>query len=97
MNEQFDEEQFGAGLSTLQKIKLLSDWAPLLMRLQSVLAATDAHSRATAFLDTCLWAAGKSATPMDDEALEHLEAILKSEEGKAFFAWIVAQTQGETK
>ena len=97
MNEQFDDEKFGAGLSTLEKLKLLSDWGPLLLRLQQVMSAPDAHARAVAFLDTCLWAAGKSATHMDDEALEHLEAILKSPEGTAFFDWIVAQVEGPKK
>jgi hypothetical protein len=39
-------------------------------------------------------AAGKSGTEVDDEALEHLEAVLKSPEGQAFFNWCVTKIDG---
>ena len=41
------------------------------------------------------WAAGKTtSTQIDDEALEHIEAVLKSPEGAAAYAWLVAKIKG---
>lgn len=92
-NEQMPEE-FGAGLPLLEKLKLLAEWSPLLSRAQAVLSAETPHSRALAVIDALQWAAGKSGTTVDDEALEHLEAVLGSPEGKAFFDWCVKKIDG---
>lgn len=88
------EEVFGAGLPLFEKLKLLAEWSPLLARMQAVLSANTPHTRAIAVVDTLQWAAGKSGTDVDDEALEHLEAVLKSPEGQAFFNWCVAKIDG---
>lgn len=87
-------EEFGAGLPLLDKLKLLAEWSPLLARAQDVLAAETPHKRALAIIDCLQWAAGKSGTQVDDEALEHLEAVLGSPEGKAFFDWCVEKING---
>jgi hypothetical protein len=34
-------------------------------------------------------------TELDDEALGHFEAVLRTPEGKAFFDWIVGKVSGE--
>jgi hypothetical protein len=49
--------------------------------------------RAKAIVKALQWAAGKSATTVDDEALFHLEAVLLSPEGAAFFDWLVAKVK----
>jgi len=86
-----EQEKYGDGLSFLAKIKLLTEWAPLIARVQVVLEAKDAHTRAVAIVDALQWAAGKSNTELDDEALSHIEAMLQSAEGKAAFDWVVAK------
>ncbi len=86
-----EEELYGAGFPLLEKLKLLAEWAPLLARLQAVGDAKTPHERAVAVVKTLQWAAGKSATEVDDEALGHFEAVLKTPEGTAFFDWIVSQ------
>lgn len=91
-NEQVDI--YGANLPILDKLRLLAEWAPLLGRMQAVLDADTPYDQATAVVRTLQWAAGKSGTDMDDEALFHLEAVLKSPEGQAFFQWIVAKVRG---
>jgi hypothetical protein len=82
-----EEEVYGAGLPIFEKLKLLAEWAPLIGRLQSVLDAATPLDRATAIVKSLQWAAGKSNTTIDDEALFHLEAVLKTPEGQAFFNW----------
>lgn len=89
-----DEGEFGAGLPFLEKLQLLAEWMPLLSRLQAVANAASAEDRAAAIVKALQWAAGKSPTTLDDEALFHLEAVLRSPEGKAFFDWVVKQVSG---
>lgn len=91
-NEQ--DELYGAGLPLLDKLKLLTEWAPLIGRLQSVVSADTPYDQATALVNLLRWAAGKSATELDDEALFHLEAVLKSPEGQALFKWAVQKVTG---
>jgi hypothetical protein len=86
-----DEEIYGAGMPILDKLKLLAEWAPVIGRVQSVLDAKTPYEQATAIVKTLQWAAGKSSTALDDEALFHLEALLKTPEGQAFFGWVVAK------
>lgn len=88
-----EEDLYGANLPILEKLKLLAEWAPLLGRLQAVIDAATPHEQALAVVKTLQWAAGKSSTEMDDEALFHLEAVLKTPEGQAFFNWVVSQVR----
>jgi hypothetical protein len=91
--EERPEDLYGANLPILEKLKLLAEWAPLLGRLQAVVTADTPHDQAVAVVKTLQWAAGKSGTELDDEALFHLEALLKTPEGQAFFTWIVGKVQ----
>lgn len=90
-----ESDIYGAGMPLFDKLKLLAEWAPLLGRLQAVMDATTPEEQALAIVKVLQWAAGKSGTDLDDEALYHLEALLKSAEGKAFFAWVVSKVRGE--
>lgn len=94
MSDEQMPEEFGAGLPLLEKLKLLAEWSPLLSRMQAVLSADTPHTRALAVIDGLQWAAGKSGTEVDDEALDHLEAVLASPQGKAFFDWMVKKIDG---
>lgn len=88
------DDLYGANLPILDKLKLLAEWAPLLGRLQGVIDADTPHDQALAVVKTLQWAAGKSSTELDDEALYHLEAVLKTPEGQAFFNWVVSKVRG---
>lgn len=91
--EERPEDLYGANLPILEKLKLLAEWAPLLGRLQMVIDADKPYDQAVAVVKALQWAAGKSDLEVDDEALFHLEAVLKSAEGQAFFQWIVSKVQ----
>lgn len=86
-----EENEYGAGLPLFDKLQLLVEWAPLIGRLQAIVGAEKPDERAMAIIKALQWAAGKSSTQADDEALFHLEAVLKSPEGKAFFDWVVSK------
>lgn len=89
-----EPEEFGAGLPLLEKLKLLAEWGPLLGRVQEVLSADDPHERAIAGVKLLQWAAGKSGTDIDDEALKHLEAVLRTKEAQEAVAWFASRVLG---
>jgi len=86
-----EENDYGAGLPLFDKLQLLAEWAPVIGRLQAVMDSKTPQDRAKSIIKALQWAAGKSSTTLDDEALFHLEAVLKSPEGAAFFDWLVAK------
>jgi len=90
----FDEQEFGSGLDLLSKLRLLAEWAPLLGRLQSITTAKTPHDQALAVVSTLQWAAGKSGTTVDDQALGHVEAVLRTAEGRAAFQWVLDKIGG---
>jgi prephenate dehydrogenase len=94
MTAAFDQQEFGAGLDLFSKLKLLAEWAPLLNRLQMVALAKEPHDQALAVVSALQWAAGKSTTEIDDQALAHVEAVLKTKEGQAMFNWVVGKIGG---
>jgi hypothetical protein len=89
-----EEELYGAGFPLFEKLKLLAEWAPLLARLQSIADAKTPHDQALAIVRTLKWAAGRSMTEVDDEALGHVEAVLATPEGKAALEWAVGKVTG---
>lgn len=79
----------------LDKLRLLTEWAPLLGQVQIIMAAEEPSDKAQAIVDALQFAATKSETAIDDELLGHIEAILKSDEGQAAFAWAVEKIRRE--
>lgn len=85
---------YGANMPLFDKLRLLAEWAPLIGRLQAVMDAKTPHEQALAVVKALQWAAGKSGTEVDDEATQHIEAVLRSPEGKAAFEWAVSKVTG---
>ena len=82
-------------MSFVDKIRMLAEWSPLLGQVQLIMASPEPADKAKAVIDALQFAATKSPTEIDDEFLMHAEAVLRSEEGQAFFAWVVEKVQGE--
>jgi hypothetical protein len=89
-----EEIEYGS-FPLIEKLKLLAEWAPLLSRLQLVAVAKTPHEQALAVVSTLQWAAGKSETDIDDQALRHIEALLKTKEAQEFIDWTLSQVFGE--
>lgn len=86
-----DSEVFGAegsDLSTLQKIRLLIEWAPLLALLSKIPKAETNKAKALAMVAALRWLAKKTPTANDDKALDHLEAVISTPEGEAIVNFI---------
>lgn len=84
------ETTYGAGLPFIDALRLLSQYGPLMAKLQAIAVAKTPYDRAVAIVDAAKWAAAQTAsTQLDDEAVDHLQTVLNSPEGKAFFEWVV--------
>lgn len=88
--ENLDDQDFGA-FPTLETLKALAEWAPVISAFQAVLSADTPREKAASFMKLAIKLAGKTRTHVDDEALEHLEATLKTPEGAAFIDWLAVQ------
>lgn len=84
------DQVYGASFPLIEKLQLLAEWAPLLSRLQSVADAPTPHDKAVKLINLLRWAAGKTQSELDDDALKHIEAVLGSPEGEAAFGWVVS-------
>lgn len=73
----------GAELSTIQKIKLLFEWAPLLALLAKVPKAETNKAKALAMVAALRWLSKKTPTANDDKALDLMEASIATPEGEA--------------
>lgn len=87
--KQVEEQLYGAGLDFVGAIKLLVQYGPLLGRLQAIAAAATSYEKAKEIVAAAKWMASQTkSTTLDDDAVSHLEALLDSPEGRAFFDWV---------
>lgn len=83
--------------SVSEKIKVLLEWAPLIGLVSEISAASTPLDRALKISAALKWAAQKSDTKVDDEVVDLLEAVLKSDEGKALFDYLVSVVSAVAK
>lgn len=69
-------------LGFLDKIRLLSEWSPLLAYGQRLAASSDPHVRAVVVVEALKWLASKSDTPLDDVFAEKIHAVLVTPQGE---------------
>jgi hypothetical protein len=85
-----NEETFGevyGSLSIVDKVKLLAAWAPMLAKLEAVAVAKTPQDKAIALVAALRLAADHTTTVKDNNVLDHVEALLKTPEGKALVEW----------
>lgn len=88
MNPEVDEV-FG-GMSIADRLKMISDWLPVLARLEAVASAKTPHDRVLAIIGLLRVAADKTDTVKDNKVLDHIERLLRTPEGVALVDWIVS-------
>jgi hypothetical protein len=70
-----------------EKLRILVEWAPLIGLASEISAASTPLDRALRISAALRWVSLKTNTPVDDELVELLEAVLKSPEGEALFQY----------
>lgn len=74
-------------------MRLLLQWLPVLTMMSEVVSAPPGKPRVMAALRVLELLAQKSNTPLDDELIERLHAILLTKEGADLVDWIVTKVQ----
>lgn len=72
-----------------EKLRVLVEWSPLIGMVSEISAAKTPLDRALKVSNALRWLARKTDTPVDDEMIVLLEAILRTTEGQAFFDYMV--------
>lgn len=86
--------RYGENLTIWQKFALIQAWAPLLTFAQRFLGANDPYAKSLVIGEASEWLASKTDSPLDDELVRHLAAMVKTPEGEAFVKWIVSKIEG---
>jgi hypothetical protein len=85
-------QQYG-NLNLWQSLMLLQKWAPLLKFGQAYLAETDPYKKAIIVADGVEWLASQTKASIDDELVQRIAALLKTQEGEALVRWVVVQAE----
>jgi len=80
-------------MNIFEKLRLLAEWSPLITFAQRLAAETDYHAKAVIVSEAAEWIAGRTELEWDDELVEHLADILRSQEGEALVRWILSQLE----
>ena len=83
--------QYGASLSWLEQIRLLSEWSPLLAFSQRFMLEGDEYVRAIIVADACEWVSHKTNTGLDDQVVTLIASIMKTPQGEALVRFLLAQ------
>lgn len=86
--------KYGSGLSIWQQIALLQAWAPLLGYGQRFVNEVDPYKRSLVVSDACEWLASKTSSPIDNELVGHVGALLKTTEGERLVRWLMLKVEG---
>jgi hypothetical protein len=76
--------------SITEKIKLLVEWAPALSLLSAISVAATPKDRAAGALKLMRFVATKTATQVDDDLVDRVEACLLSPAGDELFRYVVS-------
>lgn len=85
--------QYGDSLTLLQKIALVQAYAPIVGYLQRFVNEPDPFKRGLIITDAGEWLAGKTDNRVDDEAVRHIAAVLKTAEGEKLVRWFLLQVE----
>ena len=74
--------EYGDGLNIWQAIRLLQTWSPLLEYGQRFLGTSDPYEKGIVVTEACEWLASKTDATADDQLIQKLAAVLRTEEGE---------------
>lgn len=81
------------------KVRQIVEWAPALSIVSEISNAKTVPEQVAGALNLMQFVASKTATPVDDELLERVEAVLLSPAGQELVSYVVrlATAVGETE
>ena len=91
MPTQEELDQFGAGLSIWEQIRLFQEWAPLIGYAQRFTQEADIYKRSVVVAEALEWVASKTKSSLDDELVNRVVAVSKTREGEKLIRWALAK------
>lgn len=80
-------------MNLFEKLRLLAEWSPIISYLQRLAEESDIHAKAVIISEAAEWLAARTEVEWDDELVDHVSDILRSEEGEALVRWILARLE----
>lgn len=80
-------------MNLFEKLRLLAEWSPIISYLQRLAEESDIHAKAVIISEAAEWLATRTEIEWDDELVDHISDILRSEEGEALVRWILARLE----
>lgn len=87
------DENYAAGLSIWDQIRLLQEWSPLLMYGQRFVQTDDVHAKSLIVAEAAEWLASKTKSSLDDQLVDLLSAVLRTKEGEALVRWSLLKAE----
>jgi hypothetical protein len=91
MPTQEELDQFGAGLSIWEQIRLFQEWSPLIGYAQRFTQEADTYKRSVVVGEALEWIASKTKSPLDDELVTRVVAVSKTREGEELIRWALTK------
>lgn len=86
-------QQYGAGLSIWDQLRLFQEWSPLLGYGQRIVNERDRYAQTIIVSEACEWLASKTRSTTDDELIRLLAAIVQTKEGEALVRWCLSKAE----
>jgi hypothetical protein len=88
-----ENQDYAAGLSIWDQIRLLQEWSPLLGYGQRFVQTEDVHARSIVVGEAAEWLASKTRSQLDDQLVQLLVAVLRTKEGEALVRWSLLKAE----
>lgn len=88
-----ENQDYAAGLSIWDQLRLLQEWSPLLVYGQRFVQTEDVHERSLVVAEAAEWLASKTKSPLDDQLVSLLVAVLRTKEGEALVRWSLLKAE----
>ena len=95
MPTQDEMDQYGAGLSIWDQIRLFQDWAPLIGYGQRFVNEPDQYKRGLVVADAAEWLAHKTSSTADDQLVHLLADVFKTPQGEALVRFCLLAVEGK--
>lgn len=86
-------QQYGAGVSIWEAMKLFQKYAPLVGYAREFVGTADPYKRALVVADAAEWVASQTNAKADDELVKLLADVLKTPQGEAIVRWFIVQVE----
>lgn len=86
-------QQYGAGVSIWEAMKLFQKYAPLVAYAREFATTLDPYKKALIVADACEWVASQTNATADDQLVKLLADVFKTKEGENLLRFCLLQVE----